>query len=138
MTHSPWSHSPSFLIIGGVKTTRNIAKVKARTSRRPELSAQGRGSLKNPPSDGRLLELFAVNVRLIRVAKGLSQEALADLADLDRTYISGIERKLRNVSIRNIQRIADALQLDARILLDPDLASGAASTSGKLPLPLEL
>lgn len=92
--------------------------------------------MKNPPSDSRLLEVFALNVRLVRGIKGLSQEGLADLSDLDRTYISGIERKLRNVSIRNIQRIADALQVDARILLDPDLASGDAMPTGKLMLPL--
>lgn len=55
-----------------------------------------------------------------RKLKDLSQEALADLCDLDRTYISGIERKRRNVGIRNIQRIADALGVDARELFDPD------------------
>lgn len=92
--------------------------------------------MKNPPPDGRLLEIFASNVRLVRGIKGLSQEGLADLSDLDRTYISGIERKLRNVSIRNIQRIADALQVDARILLDPNLSSRDAVPTGKLLLPL--
>ena len=72
-------------------------------------------------SDDHLLALFAINIRLLRKHRGLSQEALADLCDLDRTYISGIERKRRNLGIRNIQRIADALEVDARILLDPDL-----------------
>ena len=69
----------------------------------------------------RLLALFAINMRLLRKHRGLSQEALADLCDLDRTYISGIERKRRNLGIRNIQRIAEALDVDARILLDPGL-----------------
>jgi transcriptional regulator with XRE-family HTH domain len=65
--------------------------------------------------------LFAQNMRRVRVARKLSQEGLADLCDLDRTYISGIERGIRNVSINNIQRVADALGVDARTLLDPTL-----------------
>ena len=60
-------------------------------------------------------------MRTIRKSRALSQEALADLCDLDRTYISGIERKRRNLSIRNIQRIAEALEVDPRALLDPAL-----------------
>lgn len=119
-----------------MKTTRKNVKEKPAVAAKSKLSAQGRGSVKNPPPDGQLLEIFASNVRLIRGLKGLSQEALADLSDLDRTYISGIERKLRNVSIRNIQRIADALQVDARALLDPELASGKAGPAGNLLLPL--
>lgn len=58
-------------------------------------------------------------MRTIRKSRELSQEALADLCDLDRTYISGIERKRRNLSIRNIQRIAEALEVDPRALLAP-------------------
>ncbi|MDC8787129.1 helix-turn-helix transcriptional regulator [Paucibacter sp. hw1] len=58
-------------------------------------------------------------MRTLRLQRQLSQEALGDLCDLDRTYISGIERKRRNLSIRNIQRIADALGVDARVLLEP-------------------
>lgn len=53
-----------------------------------------------------LQQLFAANVRQARKQRGLTQEDLADQADLDRTYISSIERGLRNVSIQNIQRIA--------------------------------
>ena len=72
-----------------------------------------------------LQSLLASNVRLVRVARGLSQEELADRASLDRTYISSIERRLRNVSIQNIQRLALALQVDPRELLDPDLINDA-------------
>ena len=86
------------------------------------LSPRGRGSA-NPSADpDELLKLFAENVRLVRTTQQLSQEELADLCDLDRTYISGIERKRRNVGIRNIQRIADALKVDVRVLLDPELS----------------
>ena len=70
----------------------------------------------------RLLNLFAENMRRVRLERELSQEALADLCDLDRTYISSVERKRRNLSIRNIQRIADALQVDVCVLLDPELS----------------
>jgi transcriptional regulator with XRE-family HTH domain len=53
--------------------------------------------------------LFGIRVRERRLAKGLSQEAFAATAGLDRTYISGIERGKRNVSLRNIEVIAQAL-----------------------------
>ena len=53
------------------------------------------------------------NIRQMRKAKGLSQEALADMSGLHRTYIGGIERGERNVSIANIVRIAQALNVEA-------------------------
>ena len=89
---------------------------------RKRLSPRGRGAVPAPLDEDRLLRLFAENMRVVRLQRELSQEALGDLCDLDRTYISSIERKRRNVSIRNIQRIADALSVDARALLDPDLS----------------
>ena len=64
-----------------------------------------------------LIHIFATNVRKYRVEKGLSQEALADLAGLHRTYISAIERERRNISIDNIENIAAALDVDAFMLL---------------------
>lgn len=84
------------------------------------LSPRGRGPVPAPADEDRLLRLFADNMKRVRHDKQLSQEALADLCDLDRTYISGIERKRRNLSVRNIQRIADALDVDVRDLFDPD------------------
>lgn len=68
-----------------------------------------------------LQHVFSANVRLVRTARGISQEELADRASLDRTYISSIERRLRNLSIQNIQRLALALEIDPRELLDPTL-----------------
>jgi transcriptional regulator with XRE-family HTH domain len=56
-----------------------------------------------------ILERFGNRVRQLRKARGLSQEAFADKCGLDRTYISGIERGKRNVALRNIEAIADAL-----------------------------
>lgn len=52
---------------------------------------------------------FGERLRELREARGLSQEAFAHLAGLDRTYISGIERGTRNVALRNIEKLARAL-----------------------------
>jgi transcriptional regulator with XRE-family HTH domain len=52
---------------------------------------------------------FGQRVRELRKAKGLSQEAFAADCGLDRTYISGIERGRRNVSLRNIEVLAKTL-----------------------------
>ena len=55
-------------------------------------------------------------MRELRTEKKLSQEALAMACDLDRTYIGGIERGERNVSLVNIQKIASALGVPVREL----------------------
>lgn len=68
--------------------------------------------------------LFAANVRRLRIAAGLSQEALAERADLHRTYVSSVERAERNVSLENIFRLAEALGVDPRELLAPDKKAG--------------
>lgn len=63
-----------------------------------------------------LLHIFANNVKKIRQQQNLSQEKLAEKAGLHRTYISALERETRNISIDNIQKIAEALNVDAYIL----------------------
>lgn len=64
-----------------------------------------------------IVKVFGDNVREIRIQKNLSQEKLAELSGLHRTYISGIERCGRNISLENVQRIADALEIEAYKLL---------------------
>jgi transcriptional regulator with XRE-family HTH domain len=59
---------------------------------------------------------FGDHVRSKRLALGLSQEDFAEKAGLDRTYIGGIERGRRNVSLLNIEKIADALDIPVRDL----------------------
>jgi transcriptional regulator with XRE-family HTH domain len=59
---------------------------------------------------------FGDRVRELRTARGLSQEAFAHVANLDRTYVSGIERGMRNVSLDNIHRLADGLGVEPRDL----------------------
>jgi transcriptional regulator with XRE-family HTH domain len=60
---------------------------------------------------------FAANLRATRKERGLSQEALAAIADLHRTYVGAIERGERNVSIDNMERLAMALRVDVTELL---------------------
>ena len=62
------------------------------------------------------LKRFGRRVRELRKSKGLSQEALATACGLDRTYIGGIERGERNVSLLNIEKISLALDVPAREL----------------------
>ena len=59
-----------------------------------------------------IIKVFADNVRYYRTRSGLSQEALAEKCGLHRTYISAIECYRRSISLENIQRIADALEID--------------------------
>ena len=53
---------------------------------------------------------FGVRLRSVRLRKGLSQEKLADLAGLHRTFVSSVERGERNISLMNIARLAKALE----------------------------
>ena len=59
---------------------------------------------------------FGKRVREVRTSKGLSQEALALACELDRTYVGGIERGERNVSLVNIEKIAAGLGVQVREL----------------------
>mgnify|MGYP002376702348 FL=1 len=79
MTHRPWSDKQRSLMLSGMKNSNNI------TVR------------------------FGQRVRQLRTELGLSQEAFADKCGLDRTYISGIERGVRNPTLEVIAVIADGL-----------------------------
>ena len=57
------------------------------------------------------------NIRRLRTERGLSQEAFADLAGIHRTYVSDIERGARNPTILIVQRLGDALGVEATDLL---------------------
>ena len=61
---------------------------------------------------------FGRNLRNRRIQRQLSQEELADISGLHRTYISGLERGIRNPSISIVARLADALKIEPSELLD--------------------
>lgn len=65
-----------------------------------------------------ILIKFGERVRKIRKEKGLSQEELAHKADLHRTYIGMIERAEKNITLINIEKIANALEVDLKKLLE--------------------
>jgi transcriptional regulator with XRE-family HTH domain len=65
-----------------------------------------------------ILKRFGQRVRELRKAKGWSQEAFAARCELDRTYVGGIERGERNVALRNIQVLAEALDITISELME--------------------
>jgi len=62
-------------------------------------------------SDSEILKKFGERVRQLRKQKDISQEELAHRADLHRTYIGMIERAEKNITLLNIEKIADALEV---------------------------
>ena len=67
-----------------------------------------------------IIEVFGKNVREYRTRFGVSQEKLAELCGLHRTYISDIECFQRNVSLKSVQKIAEALRIEPYLLLKAD------------------
>lgn len=63
-----------------------------------------------------ILIFFGQNVKKYRIEKGLSQEKLAEMADLHRTYIGMIERAEKNITLVNINKIAQALNMEIALL----------------------
>ncbi len=76
---------------------------------------------KNLPAGDNLRDVLAYNIRVARVTRGWSQEDLALECELDRTYVSAVERARWNVSLSNIERFALALGIEPWKLLKPPL-----------------
>ena len=67
--------------------------------------------------EGDLQRIFGRNLRAYRQAKGLSQEAFADQLEVHRTYMGGIERGERNLTLRSVERIASRIDTEPLALL---------------------
>ncbi len=96
-----------------------------------------------------ILKLFGERVRNFRKAQGLSQEELAERADLHHTYIGGVERGERNLSLKSVEKIACALKTSTNIFfvkrrgfVVSEESEGESYASGKkktlLPIEQEL
>lgn len=70
--------------------------------------------------EGDLQRTVGRNIRIYREAKGLSQEAFAEELGVHRTYMGGIERGERNLTLKSLERLAGRLQLDPLALLQGD------------------
>jgi transcriptional regulator with XRE-family HTH domain len=70
--------------------------------------------------EGDLQRSVGANLRAYREARGLSQEAFADMLELHRTYVGGLERGERNLTLKTVERMAERLRLDPRDLMEPN------------------
>ena len=76
-----------------------------------------------------LVRVFGTNLRKYRKDLGVSQEKFAEMCGLHRTYISDLERFQRSIALDNIQKIADAIGIEAyNLLIDEDVKSLKASS----------
>ncbi len=66
-----------------------------------------------------VVQLLGVNVRRYRKLKGMSQERLALDAGMERSYVSDLERGTRNPTVKALGRLAEALSVEPRALLEP-------------------
>lgn len=85
---------------------------------------------KNKPCSPELLDTLATNIRWYRKEKGLSQERLAELAGMHRTFISLIERRARNVTLGVVEAIAVQLGVDVPTLLSKNKGTMLDENSG--------
>lgn len=70
--------------------------------------------------EGDLQRTFGRNLRAYRTARGLSQEAFADQLGVHRTYMGGIERGERNLTLKSVERIASRINVEPLTLLSPE------------------
>jgi transcriptional regulator with XRE-family HTH domain len=72
--------------------------------------------------EGELQRIAGANIRAYRLARGVSQEALADVLGVHRTYMGGVERGERNLTLRSLERLAERMGVDPVTLLSPPKA----------------
>jgi transcriptional regulator with XRE-family HTH domain len=66
-------------------------------------------------------EKFGLRVKELRLERNLSQEKLANIAEIDRTYMTSLENGRRNVSLQNIEKIINALGISINVFFDSQL-----------------
>jgi transcriptional regulator with XRE-family HTH domain len=76
--------------------------------------------------EGDLQRILGQNLRAYRKARGLSQEAFADVLGVHRTYVGGLERGERNLTLRSVERIAARIELEPLALLRSSSAEPAS------------
>jgi transcriptional regulator with XRE-family HTH domain len=69
--------------------------------------------------EGALQKTVGRNLRAYREARGLSQEAFAEVVGVHRTYMGGLERGERNLTLKSVERIAASIGLDPLVLMQP-------------------
>jgi transcriptional regulator with XRE-family HTH domain len=84
--------------------------------------------------EGDLQRTVGRNLRAYREAQGLSQEAFADLLGVHRTYMGGVERGERNLTLKSLERIAGRLGLDPMTLLGDGSEKGQAAAGPAKPI----
>jgi transcriptional regulator with XRE-family HTH domain len=80
-------------------------------------------------TEGDLQRVFGQNLRLYRLRRGLSQEAFADVVGVHRTYMGGVERGERNLTLRSVERIAQRIGVASLELLTPSPSSDVGSVN---------
>lgn len=72
-----------------------------------------------------IVKVFGTNLKKYRTAMGISQEAFADKCGLHRTYISAVECYRRSISLENVQRIADTLEIETyKLFIEEETING--------------
>ncbi|MFM0089306.1 helix-turn-helix transcriptional regulator [Paraburkholderia sediminicola] len=77
----------------------------------------------HPPVHTSARAMLAANLRRLRRERGWSQEELAGRTELDRSFIAHVEREARNISLDNIEKLADAFEVPVFVLLQRDSAT---------------
>lgn len=70
--------------------------------------------------EGDLQRSFGRNLRAYRKARGLSQEVFADVLGVHRTYMGGVERGERNLTLKSVERLAARIDVDPLVLVQPE------------------
>ena len=79
--------------------------------------------------EGDLQKTFGRNLRNVRRSKGLSQEQFAEVIGVHRTYMGGVERGERNLTLKSVERIAARINLDPLSLLRTKRGSATPSST---------